>query len=119
LWHSRCARGIESSLSGWLATYSHRADPLVAGGAAVSTALFWFGIMLTLVFSTRLLAIIGRRRLLGHLCGVAASIALLILTQQTTTIRVGSGLAGLSIGPLYRSCFPSSLSALRADGSLL
>ena len=98
-----CAVGIESSLSGWLATYSHRADPLVAGGVAVSTALFWFGIMLSrLVFSTRLLAIIGRRRLLGAtLCGVAASIALLILTQQTTTIRVGSGLAGLSIGPLY------------------
>ena len=100
---SMCSVGIESSLSGWLTTYSHRADPLVAGGAAVSTALFWFGIMLSrLIFSTRLLAIIGRQRLLGTtLCGVAASIALLILTQQTATIRIGSGLAGLSIGPLY------------------
>jgi hypothetical protein len=35
-----CAVGIESALNGWLATYSHRANPLVAGGAAVSTALF-------------------------------------------------------------------------------
>jgi hypothetical protein len=35
-----------------------------------------------LVVSTRLLAIIGRRRILGAtLCGAAASIALLILTQ--------------------------------------
>lgn len=100
---SMCAVGIESSLSGWLATYSHRADPLVAGGAAVSTALFWFGIMLSrLIFSTRLLAVIGRRRLLGAtLCGAAVSIALLIVTQQTATIRIGSALAGLSIGPLY------------------
>ena len=98
-----CAVGIESALSGWLATYSHRADPRVAGGAAVSTSLFWFGIMFRrLVFSTKVLAMIGRRRLLGAtLCGVAVSIALLILTQQTATIRVGSGLAGLSIGPLY------------------
>jgi len=98
-----CAVGIESSLSGWLATYSHRADPQDSGGAAVSTALFWFGIMLSrLVFSTRLLAVIGRRKLLvATLFGAAASIALLILTQQTATIRAGSGLAGLSIGPLY------------------
>ena len=60
-----CAVGVETALSGWLTTYSHRADSGGLGGAAVSTSLFWFGIMLSrLAFSTRLLEMIGRRRVL-------------------------------------------------------
>jgi len=55
-----CAVGVDSSLSGWLTTYSHRADPGHAGAAALTTSLFWLGIMVSrLIFSTSLLAIIG------------------------------------------------------------
>ncbi len=98
-----CAVGVESSLSGWLTTYSHRANPRDAGGAAFATSLFWFGIMLSrLVFSTRLLAIIGRRRVLrATLWGVAASVALLIAAHNPALIRAAAGVAGLCIGPLY------------------
>jgi fucose permease len=98
-----CAVGVESSLSGWLTTYSHRADPLHPGGAALTTSLFWFGIMLSrLAFSTRLLKIVGRTRVLrATLWGTAASVALLIAAHDPTPIRVAGGLAGLCIGPLY------------------
>ncbi len=98
-----CAVGVESALSGWLTTYSHRADSRDAGGAALATSLFWFGIVLSrLAFSTRLLAIIGRRRVLhATLLGVAASVALLIAAHNPAPIRVVAGLAGLCIGPVY------------------
>ena len=98
-----CAVGVDSSLSGWLTTYSHRADPGNAGWAALATSLFWFGIMLSrLVFSTRLLAIIGRRIVLfWTLWGTAISVMLLIAAHTPTPIRVVSVLAGLCIGPLY------------------
>ena len=98
-----CAVGVESSLSGWLTTYTHRADPGNLGWAALATSLFWFGVMLRrLVFSTRLLAIIGRRNvLLGTLSGVALSVALLMAAHAPVAIRAASGFAGLCIGPLY------------------
>jgi len=98
-----CAVGVESSLSGWLTTYSHRADPLHTGTAALTTSLFWLGIMVSrLAFSTPLLKMIGRNRLLGAtLWGTAASVALLIAAHDPTLIRVAGGLAGVCIGPLY------------------
>jgi fucose permease len=98
-----CAVGVESSLSGWLTTYSHRADPEHAGAAALTTSLFWLGIMVSrLTFSTSLLAIIGRQRVLrATLWGAAASVALLIAVHTPALIQVASGLAGVCIGPLY------------------
>lgn len=95
--------GIEASLSGWLTTYSHRADSLGTGGAVFAPSLFWFGIVVSrLAFSTRLLAIVGRHRLLrAMLWGVAVSLALLVAAHHPAPIRVAAVLAGLSIGPLY------------------
>jgi fucose permease len=98
-----CSVGIEASLSGWLTTYSHRADSAGAGGAAFAASLFWFGIMLSrLAFSTRLLEFVGRRRLFhAVLWGVAACLALLVAAYHPTPIRVAAFLAGLCIGPLF------------------
>lgn len=98
-----CAVGIESALSGWLATYSHRADPQDAGGPAFATSVFWFGIMLSrLIFSTRLLAIIGRGNVLrAALWSAVVSVVLLIGAHQNAAIWVASGLSGLSMGPIY------------------
>jgi fucose permease len=98
-----CAVGVESSLSGWLTTYSRRADLPGMGNAALAASLFWFGIVISrLVFSTRLLAVVGRRRLLGAvLWGAAVSTGLLIAAQTPFSIRVVAALAGLCIGPLY------------------
>jgi MFS family permease len=58
-----CAVGVETALSGWLTTYSHRADPHGSGKEAFAIALFMFGIVLSrLGFSTSLLKVIGRQR---------------------------------------------------------
>jgi FHS family glucose/mannose:H+ symporter-like MFS transporter len=98
-----CSIGIESSLSGWLTMYSHRADPRVIGGVTLATSLFWLGMMGgRLAFSTRLLAMVGRERVLGAaIWGAAASVALLIAAPNLALIRVAAGLAGLCVGPLY------------------
>jgi fucose permease len=103
-----CAVGVESSLSGWLTTYSHRAGPAGVsgaglGGAAIATSVFWGGIMLSrLLFSTRLLAMMGRRRVLYlTLWGAAASVALLVGADDSALIRVAAAMAGLCVGPLY------------------
>jgi len=98
-----CAVGVESSLSGWLTTYSHRAGPQDAAGASLATSLFWLTIMLSrLAFSTRLLAIVGRRRVLRiALWGAAVSVVLLIAAHNPGSIRLTAALAGLCVGPLY------------------
>jgi FHS family glucose/mannose:H+ symporter-like MFS transporter len=98
-----CSVGVEGSLSGWLTTYSHRADVSGAGGAAYAASLFWFGIVISrLVFSTRLLAVVGRRRLLRTvLWGVAVAVVLLVAAHQPVTIRIAAALAGFCLGPLY------------------
>lgn len=98
-----CAVGVESSLSGWLTTYSHRADQAGIGGAAMATSVFWGGIMLSrLAFSTRLLAMIGRRGVLYiTLWGAAASVALLVCAHNPALIRIAAAMAGLCVGPLY------------------
>ena len=98
-----CAVGIEASLSGWLTTYSRRADPANVAGTVLAVSLFWFGMTFSrFVFSTRLLAIIGTRRLMRlALWCLAASVVILIAAHTPATIRIGSTLAGLSLGPLY------------------
>jgi fucose permease len=98
-----CSVGVESSLSGWLTTYSHRADQAGVGGAAIATSVFWGGIMLSrLAFSTRLLAIMGRRGVLYiTLWGAAASVALLVGAPNPALIRWAAGMAGLCVGPIF------------------
>ena len=98
-----CAVGIETSLSGWLTTYSHRADPTDAAETVLAISLFWIGMTFSrFVFSTRLLAIVGTRRVM-HLAlwCLAGSVVMLIAAHTPATIRVGSALAGLCLGPLY------------------
>jgi fucose permease len=98
-----CAVGIEASLSGWLTTYSRRADPSQSAGAVLAISLFWFGVTFSrLVFSTRLLAVIGNQRVLRIASwGLAVSVIMLIGMHTPLAIRVGSALAGLSLGPIY------------------
>lgn len=100
---SVCAVGIESALSGWLTTYSHRSGLVDAGGAAIATSLFWAGIMLSrFATSTRLLALIGRYGLLWlTILGVLISSTLLIAAPGPVLIRIWAVAAGLSLGPLY------------------
>lgn len=98
-----CAVGIEASLSGWLTTYSNRADPSHTEGTVLAISLFWFGMTFSrFIFSTRLLSIVGTRRVmrLAVWC-LAVSVCLLIGSHTTAAIRIGSALAGLSLGPLY------------------
>jgi len=97
------AVGVESALSGWLTTYFHRANLQNVRGAALTTSLFWFGITLSrLIFSTRLLALFGRHRVLRTaLFGTGASVALLISTGNPILIHFGSALSGMCIGPVY------------------
>jgi FHS family glucose/mannose:H+ symporter-like MFS transporter len=95
--------GIESSLSGWLAMYSHRTDPRNAMGITLATSLFWVGMVSgRLAFSTRLLAIIGRQRLLRFaLLGAAISVTLILVAPGLALIRVAAAFSGLCVGPLY------------------
>ncbi len=102
--------GVESSLSGWLTTYSHRAGMHSLVGAALATSIFWFGEMLSrLIFSTKLLAKVGRRQVLRWgIGGVTVAAAAVIAAPQPWLILVAAAVAGMSIGPLY----PLSLSYL-------
>jgi MFS family permease len=102
--------GVESSLSGWLTTYSHRAGMRSLAGAALATSIFWLGEMLSrLVFSTRLLAKVGRRQVLRWgIWGVTVAAVAVIATPNPWLILVAAGVAGMFIGPLY----PLSLSYL-------
>jgi FHS family glucose/mannose:H+ symporter-like MFS transporter len=102
--------GAESSLSGWLTTYSHRAGMHSLAGAALATSIFWFGEMLSrLIFSTRLLAKVGRRRVLQWgTWGMTVAAVAVIAAPRPWLILVAAGTAGAFIGPLY----PLSLSYL-------
>ena len=102
--------GVETSLSGWLTTYSHRAGMRSLAGAALATSIFWFGGMLSrLVFSTRLLAKVGRRQVLRWgIWGVTVAAVAVIAAPQSWLILAAAGAAGVFIGPLY----PLSLSYL-------
>ena len=98
-----CSVGIESAMSGWLTTYSHRAGLHSMAGAALATSLFCLGEMISrLAFSTRLLAKIGRRATLyATIWGVLASVITLIAVPHPAAILPVALVAGACIGPLY------------------
>ena len=95
--------GVETALSGWLTTYSHRAGFGSLAGAALATSIFCLGEMLSrLVFSTRLLAKSGRQSVLTwSVWGVTISSILVIAAPHPWMILVAAGAAGAFIGPLY------------------
>lgn len=97
------AVGVETALSGWLSTYAHRASPQGLAHGAFATFLFMLGIVASRwVFSTSLLARIGRKRVLrAALWTVAGSVVLLIAGHHDVVIDFASVLCGLSIGPLF------------------
>ena len=95
--------GLETTLSGWLTTYSHRAGMDSLAGAALATSIFCLGEMLSrLTFSTRLLAKSGRWVVLRWgVWGVTISSILVIAVPHPWVILVAAGAAGAFIGPLY------------------
>ncbi len=97
------AVGVETTLSGWLTTYSHRAGMHSLAGAALATSVFCFGEMLSrLIFSTRLLAKSGHWVVLqSGVWGVTISSILLVAAPHPWLILVTAGAAGAFIGPLY------------------
>lgn len=98
-----CSIGVETALSGWLTTYSHRASPLELGGGAFATALFMLGMVSSrFITSTSLLARVGRQRALRiALWGTAITVVFLIAGHHSLAIDTASVLAGLCIGPLF------------------
>lgn len=98
-----CAVGMETALDGWLTTYSHRTDPHGVRAEILAAGLFLIGIVISrLIFSTRLLAVLGRRRVLRvALWSTAVATALIVAGPNDTTLDVAAALGGLSIGPIY------------------
>ncbi len=98
-----CVVGVESALSGWLTTYSHRTGMPTLAGSALATSVFWLGEMLSrLAFSTPLLKKIGRQTVLKWgVWGVTASAFILIAVPHPWMIVAAAGLAGIFTGPLY------------------
>jgi fucose permease len=95
--------GVETTLSGWLTTYSQRAGMRSLAGAALATSIFCLGEMVSrLTFSTRLLARSGRWVVLqSGVWGVTISSILVIAAPRPWLILVAAGAAGAFIGPLY------------------
>ena len=95
--------GVEVCLSGWLTTYSHRAGIHDLAGAALGASIFWLGEMLSrLLFSTRLLARLGRQSVITWgTVGATVSALALIAIPRPIPILVLAGAAGICIGPLY------------------
>ncbi|MFZ0305113.1 MAG: hypothetical protein WAL75_20650 [Terracidiphilus sp.] len=98
-----CVVGVESALSGWLTTYSHRTGMPTLAGSALATSVFWLGEMLSrLAFSTTLLKKIGRQTvLIWGVWGLTASTIILIAAPRPSIIVAAAGLAGIFTGPLY------------------
>ncbi|HTW81778.1 MAG TPA: MFS transporter [Terracidiphilus sp.] len=98
-----CTVGVESALTGWLTTYSHRTGMQSLAGSALATAVFWLGEILSrLAFSTPLLKKIGRQTVLRlGIWGLTATAIFLIAAPHPWTIIAGAGVAGIFTGPLY------------------
>lgn len=98
-----CAVGIETALGGWLTTYSHRADPHGAEAEVLAAGFFLTGLVVSrLVFSTRLLAALGRRRVLRvALWSTVVATALVVVWQGGVALDVVAALGGFSLGPIY------------------
>lgn len=98
-----CSVGIETAMGGWLTTYSHRASPHGVRAEVLAAGFFLTGIVVSrLVFSTRLLAVLGRRRVLrvALWCTVVAT-ALIVAGQNGVTLDIAAALGGFSLGPIY------------------
>jgi len=95
--------GVEASVSGWLATYTHRSSHRLAATIAAPTCL-WAGLLLSRLFWSLCEPSSGRgyvRVVRGSLLLILASSILLVASSRSLTVLIASLFLGLGIGPTY------------------
>lgn len=110
------ATGVESSVGGWLATYSRR-EGLMLGQTVSTVTLFWLGLMLgRLVLSGRLGTKLSEKVTLrfAPLLMIVGSV-LLIAGHSQSYLLAGAILIGFGVGPVYPLMLGLLLKETNAD----
>lgn len=106
--------GVETSLSGWITTFTTRYGSQASLGVAVGVAALWIGITAGRACTPLLLRHVRESTLL-HTTLISASVltALLSVSHGSAVIIAACSLLGLSLAPW----FPLVLSAMLAEGA--
>jgi len=96
------ATGIESSASGWLATYSKRTGHTFSAAVGVATC-FWAGMLLSRLIQSlrRAAARLDRLVFLVNPWVLAFALTLILATRHDALMLSGALLLGAAIGPVY------------------
>jgi len=94
--------GVESSLGGWLTTYSHRSG-LASTGALDTITCLWLGLLLgRLVQSFSRIAVSGERLVLTWAPALlSVAIGTLLLVHTGWSMSLSALVAGFALGPVY------------------
>jgi FHS family glucose/mannose:H+ symporter-like MFS transporter len=95
--------GTEQALGGWLFTYGRETAALDAAEASLLTALFWLALVAGRLAAIGILARASNRMTMfgGVLLGAAGIVVVVLGSQQTPLLWLGTMLVGLGLGPLF------------------
>jgi FHS family glucose/mannose:H+ symporter-like MFS transporter len=98
--------GIETSVGGWLASYTKRLGSSAQQFWAITPSLFWAGLLLGRALAPAALRIISDRGLvLASLIAAVCGLSLILASRELAALSAGAFITGLGLAPVFPTTF--------------
>jgi MFS transporter, FHS family, glucose/mannose:H+ symporter len=98
--------GIETSVGGWLASYTQRLGSSAQRFWAITPSLFWTGLLLGRALAPAALRIISDRGLvLASLIAAVCGLSLILMSRELGALSAGAFITGLGLAPVFPTTF--------------
>jgi MFS transporter, FHS family, glucose/mannose:H+ symporter len=98
--------GIETSVGGWLASYTQRLGSSAQQFWAITPSLFWTGLLLGRALAPAALRIVSDRGLvLAGLIVAVCGLSLILISWELAALSAGAFITGLGLAPVFPTTF--------------
>jgi FHS family glucose/mannose:H+ symporter-like MFS transporter len=98
--------GIETSVGGWLASYTQRLGSSAQRFWAITPSLFWTGLLLGRALAPAALRIVSDRGLvLASLIAAVCGLSLILMSRELAALSAGAFITGLGLAPVFPTTF--------------
>jgi FHS family glucose/mannose:H+ symporter-like MFS transporter len=98
--------GIETSVGGWLASYTKRLGSSAQQFWAITPSLFWTGLLLGRALAPAALRIVSDRGLvLASLIAAVCGLSVILASRDLAALSAGAFITGLGLAPVFPTTF--------------
>ncbi len=98
--------GVETSVGGWLASYTQRLGSSAQQFWGITPSLFWAGLLLGRALAPAALRLLSDRGLvLAGLIAAVCGLSLILMSRELASLSAGAFITGLGLAPVFPTTF--------------